>query len=76
MQTFFEISESILKKLQDSGEQSTEIAFKKAIQDPSYKQLAFKIRAWEITYVNTNLIMKSRLSHELLLLGHYFKVKV
>jgi hypothetical protein len=75
MQNFETLSTQIISKLETSGEKKALSTFKKAIQNPTYKNLAININKWEKQFLAPNPKLKTRVNHELMLLTHYFKEK-
>lgn len=75
MSNFENLSTQIISKLEASGEKEALSAFKKAIQNPTYKNLAININKWEKQFLDPNTKLKAGVNHELMLLTHYFKEK-
>jgi hypothetical protein len=75
MSNFETLTTKIISKLETSGEKEALSKFKKAIQNPNYKNLAININKWEKQSLNPNPKLKAVVNHELMLLTHYFKDK-
>jgi hypothetical protein len=75
MQNSEPIITQIISKLETSEEKEALSAFKKAIQNPTFQNLAININNWEKKFLDPNPKLKAVVNHELMLLTHYFKEK-